>query len=324
MQSVAPLVSVIVPNYNHAPYLHQRIESIINQTYQNLEVIVLDDCSTDESKLVIENYRDNPRVKQIEYNEINSGSTFKQWDKGIRLAKGEYIWIAESDDWCEPFFIDTLLSEFIKQPSIVLGYVQSYYMTGENDIKWISKQNYLEKILNGTDFIKEKLLTGNSIFNASMAIFKKSTYDNILPKFTTYKYCGDWHFWADIARQGDVFISGKILNYFRKHEADVSSKACLTGLDFIEELNVLFYFLDSNFISEIDFLNALILKYIRYRYAKVHFTDEIAEKIDSLFYFNHRTVKYKKILKKNFRKVYIERKLKLQFKKIIPWEREFR
>ena len=97
-----PQVSVIVPNYNHASYLRQRIESIINQTYQDFELIILDDCSTDHSKEIIESYRNHPRVNQIVYNTENSGSTFKQWNKGVELAEGECIWFAESDDWCEP------------------------------------------------------------------------------------------------------------------------------------------------------------------------------------------------------------------------------
>ena len=96
-----PLVSVIVPNYCHSMYLDERILSILNQTYNNFELIILDDCSPDNgaSKSVIEKYRDNSHISQIIFNEKNSGSTFKQWEKGINLAKGEFIWIAESDDY---------------------------------------------------------------------------------------------------------------------------------------------------------------------------------------------------------------------------------
>lgn len=72
-----PLVSIIIPNYNHAPFLKERIDSVLNQTYDNFEVIILDDKSTDNSKEVIEVYRSHPRISQIVYNEENSGSTFK-------------------------------------------------------------------------------------------------------------------------------------------------------------------------------------------------------------------------------------------------------
>ena len=103
-----PKVSVIVPNYNHASYLKQRIDSILNQTFQDFEVIILDDCSTDNSLEVLSHYKNHNKVSHCVFNDTNSGSTFKQWDKGIQLAKGEWIWIAESDDWAEPEFLETI------------------------------------------------------------------------------------------------------------------------------------------------------------------------------------------------------------------------
>ena len=88
MEKYNPLVSVIVPNYNHARYLEQRLDTVFNQTYQNFEVIILDDKSTDNSLEVINRYKDNPHLSQIVVNSQNTGSPFKQWDKGINLAKG--------------------------------------------------------------------------------------------------------------------------------------------------------------------------------------------------------------------------------------------
>ena len=71
-----PTVSVIIPNYNHARFLQQRIDSVLNQTFQDFELILLDDCSTDGSRSILARSVDDPRVR-IEFNEINSGSTFK-------------------------------------------------------------------------------------------------------------------------------------------------------------------------------------------------------------------------------------------------------
>ena len=112
-----PLVSVIVPNYNHAPFLRLRLDSIFNQTFQDFEVIILDDCSTDNSKEIIEEYRNRPQVSHVVYNETNSGSPFKQWAKGFDLAQGEYIWIAESDDWAELAFLEVFISVLTKNES---------------------------------------------------------------------------------------------------------------------------------------------------------------------------------------------------------------
>ena len=86
MEQITPLVSIIVPNYNHEQYLKQRLESIFNRTYPNFEVILLDDFSTDSSKKILSEYSENPKVSQCVLNETNSGNTFIQWNKGIALA----------------------------------------------------------------------------------------------------------------------------------------------------------------------------------------------------------------------------------------------
>src|SRR4051812_33606058 len=120
------LVSVVIPNYNHAPYLRTRIDSVLNQSYQEVEVIILDDCSTDDSRSIIEEYRSHPKVSAIVYNERNTGSPFIQWNKGVGLAKGELIWIAESDDTCHPLMLSTVLERMNVDGNIGISYCQSY------------------------------------------------------------------------------------------------------------------------------------------------------------------------------------------------------
>src|SRR6266403_3876930 len=103
-----PRVSVVVPNYNHARFLRQRLDSIVGQTFQDFELILLDDCSTDESQSILREYATDSRVR-LEFNEKNSGSTFKQWNKGARLARGKYVWIAESDDYADEGLVERLV-----------------------------------------------------------------------------------------------------------------------------------------------------------------------------------------------------------------------
>lgn len=232
------MVSVIIPNYNHAPFLVQRIDSVLRQTWQDLEIIILDDCSTDDSKSIIEQYRNHEKVSHIILNETNSGSTFKQWQRGIEFAKGEWIWIAESDDWCEPILLETLLDGSKSNSSLAIA--QSLVVAANGEILWSSKADYFEKNVEGLTFVQNKMLLDNfGIPNASMCIFKRSAYFNIDNEFTNYKFCGDWLFWILIALQGDVFISGKVLNYFRKHEKDVSGEAYRTGLSYWEFFDLL-------------------------------------------------------------------------------------
>lgn len=118
-------VSVIIPNYNHALFLTQRIQSVLNQSFQDFELILLDDCSTDNSQSIIAQYQHHPKVSHVVYNETNSGSPFKQWAKGVALAQGAYIWIAESDDFAEASFLERCVTQLDKYASVGLVYCDS-------------------------------------------------------------------------------------------------------------------------------------------------------------------------------------------------------
>ncbi len=259
------MVSVIIPNYNHARYLEQRIESVLTQTWEDYEIILLDDCSTDDSCEIIEKYRANKKVTAIVYNTINSGSAFKQWAKGIELSKGEYIWIAESDDWCEPSFLDTIIKGIISNNNCVLGYCQSYYIEEQNNIIWQTNHKCLNDLVTGDEFISAYMLHSTAVYNASMAVWRKDVFDHISKDFLQYKLCGDWLFWIEICRHGNVFISGKLLNYFRKHPGNISDKAVLSGDNFVDELNMFRSLYKKGWISEEDFFKSLRSEYIEFK-----------------------------------------------------------
>lgn len=222
------LVSVIIPNYCHAKYLDQRIRSVINQTYQNFEVIILDDASSDDgaSKTIIESYRSDPHVVHIEYNETNSGSTFKQWRKGFDSAKGDLIWIAESDDYCEVNFLEELVSIWTKYPNISI--VQSSSCRVDSDGRKLDEKMICsEKIFyeKGLECIKNHLLCSNFyIPNASAVLFRKNVLNSIPQDYVNYQASGDRLFWIYLAENGDVVKVDKPLNYFRQHNNKVSSK----------------------------------------------------------------------------------------------------
>jgi glycosyltransferase involved in cell wall biosynthesis len=255
-----PAVSVIVPNYNHSAYLPDRLNSILQQTFTDFEVIILDDCSTDDSRQVIEGYADNPRIKHIVYNESNSGSTFRQWYKGIELARGEWIWLAESDDWCEPVFLETLMRGVSDKTAVAIA--QSIVVADSGKVLWNSKAAYLKQTRTGLEYLAENMLKENSIFNASMCIFRRSFFYNIGPEFTTYKFCGDWVFWINMLLHGDIFISGKVLNYFRKHGQDVSSNAYRSGLYYKEYFKLIEYIRTRGIIDHQRVQKLMFEKYI--------------------------------------------------------------
>ena len=305
-------VSVIIPNYNHAKYLKQRIDSVLNQTYQDFDVIILDDSSTDESKTIIEQYRDHPKVK-IYYNQQNSGSVFKQWKKGIDFATGKYIWIAESDDYCEKTFLEELISKLEANNKCVIAYAQSYVINDNNEIFWHSSHKKLFEYVNGITFIKNYMLYGVSIFNASMAIFKKEVFYEISDRYTTFKACGDWLFWIELAQKGDVCISAKLLNYFRKNTASVSNTSYQSGYNYIEELNLLNFLKEDKIINEKEFKDVLLSKFLRYYSSKKQISTNHKKLIDDLFYQNKS---YSFYLHKNALLNLIKKQLKFYLKKL--------
>src|SRR5436190_5448850 len=118
----SPQVSVIIPNYEHGRFLRQRMDTVLGQTFDDFELIILDDCSTDNSRDVIESYRGHPRISHIVYNQENSGSPFIQWRKGIELASGRWIWIAESDDYADLRFLEKMVNAANRNDRIGLVY----------------------------------------------------------------------------------------------------------------------------------------------------------------------------------------------------------
>lgn len=209
-----PLVSVIVPNYNHAHFLERRLDSILNQTFQDFELIILDDCSTDNSKEVIERYRQNSKVSKIIYNEKNSGSPFKQWAKGFELAQGEYIWIAESDDWAELIFLETLVPKLIDE-KIALAFCNSKIVYPDKTIIDIDQNN--DTMYNGDELIRKKMIYANYILNASSVLFKKEFLLKIPTTYQTFKSSGDWLFWIEFCLLGNVYFCSQLLNYNNRH-----------------------------------------------------------------------------------------------------------
>lgn len=233
-----PLVSVIIPNYNHARYLKQRLDSVFNQTYQNFEVIILDDCSTDNSLEVIEHYKDNPHLSQIVVNETNSGSVFKQWDKGINLAKGELVWIAESDDYCELNMLEELVKEFVERKNVVVACAQYVFVREEHVYKFKERKTRCYK---GKDYICNRLIRFCDIRNTSGVVFCKDAYSQMSKEYLSYKSAGDYRFWTELLQYGNCVKLGKNLSYFRQNTTSVTGKNGKSGVVSKEDKRVYDY-----------------------------------------------------------------------------------
>ena len=218
-----PKVSVIVPNYNHAPYLTERLDSIFNQTYNDLEVLIFDDASADDSYRILTRYYTKPRVRVL-INNKNSGSAFPQWNRGMYLAKGEYVWIAESDDSADPHFLQTLVPLLDETPSLGLAYCQSQLINKAGDkvgdsLNWtedLDPERWKSDFTNdGKDEIRNYLINKNTIPNASAVITRRSVLTKLLPVDTSLKLCGDWMHWGKVLLQTNLAYVAEPLNHWR-------------------------------------------------------------------------------------------------------------
>lgn len=208
------LVSVIIPNYNHASFLRQRIDSVLKQTFQDFEVIILDDCSSDTSKDVIESYRLDEKISRIIYNDMNCGSPFLQWERGFDVAQGKYIWIAESDDWADEFFLENLVPELECDDKISFAFSDSIIVYEDHvENNPACNRDFTEE---GIHFAKTRMILENVVVNASAVVFRKSALNWIGKDYRSYRSAGDYMFWLEMCKQGKVFYKNKPLNFFRR------------------------------------------------------------------------------------------------------------
>lgn len=234
-----PLVSVILPNYNYARYLKNRIEGILNQSFQDIELILLDDKSTDDSVEVMRQYEQHPKVSALIVNEKNSGSPFFQWEKGISMAKGKYIWIAEADDEALPDFLSTCVEALEANPRASICYTSSTHIDPEGNAgiprhKPTRTEGY--SVYNGIDFARHNLYWRNYIENASGILFRHDAYKQLDSKsWTEMRYSGDWLFWFLMAMEGDIVRVHKPLNKFRIHSNSVTGSSMSGGKRYIED-----------------------------------------------------------------------------------------
>lgn len=228
-------VSVIIPNYNYENFIVDRIDSVLNQSYPIAELIILDDCSTDNSVKVIEE-----RVSKIDNrinvkfikNKKNSGNVFLQWKKGIEEASNDYFWIAEADDLCSPYFLEKVMKAF-DDKKVVLSYCDSLRMDENNVITHLNSQDLYnifgtkhwdeDYVVDGKEEIVNYLSSINTIVNVSSIVWKKGDFSKILDEARNFKVAGDWYVYSQILKKGKVAFCHESLNYFRKHSKSVST-----------------------------------------------------------------------------------------------------
>jgi hypothetical protein len=234
-----PAVSVAVPNFNYAAHMPKRLSSIFLQTQPVKEILVLDDCSRDNSLEVIPavaaEWRRHIRLLP---NQTNSGSVFKQWRKAAESASSEFLWIAEADDLCAPQFLAEVVALMRHDPLVQFAFsdsasidavgaplsesYKSYYATVEPDALTRTA------IFEAKEFVQRFLSIKNLILNVSAVVWRRRALlwaiDVCEAQLASYRMAGDWHLYLQVltGKGARVGYCSEPLNTHRRHAASVT------------------------------------------------------------------------------------------------------
>ena len=224
-----PQVSVILPNYNYARYLKERVASILGQTMRDFELIYLDDASTDDSNAVIRRFEADPRLRMHLF-ETNSGTVYRRWNDGAALAAGDWLWFAGADDSAHPRFLERLLALARSHPTAAVLYCRPAIVDGAGRLcsvhcKWCSETT---SALEG-DFFRvgyegiEQLSKGCFLSTASSMLIRRDAFEEIHGFDVNLWGAADWDLYLHLLHRHDISYTAEPLAYFRQHGTNATS-----------------------------------------------------------------------------------------------------
>ncbi len=221
-------VTVLVPSYNHGQFIRERILSVLNQTYSNIELIIIDDCSTDNSHEIISELQAIYGFKYLR-NKSNSRTPFSAWEQICEQASGDYIWVCESDDVADPKFLEIAIAAIRQVSGAVMFYCSSQIIDefgrgighSDNYFHDIWKDNRWDRdfVADGLTELVQFQLRGQTLPNMSSALFDADAFKlAFTPFLKRLRLTGDWLFVGEVMRYGRIVFCHETLNQFRKHD----------------------------------------------------------------------------------------------------------
>lgn len=234
-----PLVSLVVPCYKLAHFLPECINSILAQRYQNFEILIMDNCSPDNTPEVAASFND-PRVKHIR-NEVNLGHV-RNFNKGITMARGKYVLLVSADDWLRS---REILGRYVdlmeRNPGVGYVFCPAVEVHGSKEIgvaQWTNCGKE-DRIWNGRSFLM-RLVRANCIALSS-AMVRKECYDRVGLFLVEMPHATDWYMWCVLALQYQVAYVPEPMVFVRIHEESLTTAFIQGGspICVVDELNVL-------------------------------------------------------------------------------------
>lgn len=206
-----PLVSIIIPTHNRQGYLKRAIKSVLCQTYQNIEIVVIDDGSTDETpKIVSELAKKEPRITALK-NEINLGFV-KTLNRGINRARGKYIARLDDDDfWVDPKKLEKQVGFLERHPDYVLvgGGVIKIDKEGKELVRYLLPEK--------DEVIRRSILIDN-LFAHSAVLFKKDAWERAGGYDGEFGFFADRDLWLKLGKLGKFYNFQEYFVYYLRPE----------------------------------------------------------------------------------------------------------
>jgi glycosyltransferase involved in cell wall biosynthesis len=207
-----PLVSVIIPNYNYAKYLREAVDSVLSQTYQHIEIIVVDDGSKDKSREIIESYGE--KIKSIL--QKNQGVSAAR-NNGVAESKGEYIAFLDADDAWLPAKIEMEMEMFVADPEIGMVHVSIVEMGDAGN-------RLLERMDGMAGWISEEFLRFERpvvLGGGSGILVRRNAFDEVGGFDTRLSTSADWDFFYQVSSRFKVAFVPEILLKYRIHGSNM-------------------------------------------------------------------------------------------------------
>lgn len=217
-----PLVSVVIPVYNSEKYIRQAIDSVLNQTYSNIEIITVDDGSKDSSLSILKEYETKGLVMLLQHEGGLNKGVSKTRKLGFSHAKGEFIALLDSDDCFVPEKIAKQIDVFAKHPETVLCHTFGDYLV-EAGLTFPYNYRFRPNDFKYNLFDLEDRLTQNPVFNSSVLVRANvlNSVDLEMPQLFQFE---DWIAWLLCAQHGDFYYLNEPLCNYRYHENSATFK----------------------------------------------------------------------------------------------------
>ena len=218
--NAAPLVSFVVPCYKHGHFLADCVNSILQQTFGNFEIVIMDDCSPDSTPAVAQSF-DDPRIIYVR-NPHNLGH-LANYNKGIATTRGKYVWLINVDDYLRrPYVLERFVDLMERNPRASFVFCPAVSVHGDVEEPPHGVNGDTDRIFSGTQFL-ERLLLANCIPTPAVMV-RRTSYDRVGLFPLDLPYAGDWFQWCHHALYGEVGYLAEPMVCYRIHDANMTKE----------------------------------------------------------------------------------------------------